>query len=121
MISRAFADVLAAGRNGFNHRVREAHRIFPGFRAETFLWFLEEGVDGVVAAVDQVDRSRVPAAALAAYEVAIELAGRSLVGPAARSQMLAEAWRGLFPSLARLIAAQPAQVLGMLSNAIIHL
>jgi hypothetical protein len=121
MISRAFADVLAAGRSGFNHRVREAQRIYPAFRADAFLWFLEEGVDGVAVAVEQVDRSRLPAAVLAAYELALGLAGRSLVGPSARSQALTEAWRSLFPRLARLIAAQPAQVLGMLSNAIIHL
>jgi hypothetical protein len=121
MISQAFADVLAAGRSGFNHRVREAQRIFPAFRADAFLQFLEEGVDGVAGAVAQVDRTRLPAAVLAAYDVALALAGRSLVGPTARSQALAAAWRGLFPSLARLIAAQPAQVLGMLSNAVIHL
>lgn len=121
MISRAYADVLAAGRSGFNSRVREAQRIFPAFRADAFLWFLEAGVDGVALAVEQVDRSRLPSAVLAAYDVALELAGRSLVGPSARSQVLAEAWRGLFPRLAHLIAAQPAQVLRMLSNAIIHL
>lgn len=121
MISRAFADVLAAGRIGFNNRVREAQRIFPAFRADAFLWFLEEGVDGVAVAVEQVDRSRLPSAVLGAYDVALELAGRSLVGPSARSQVLAEAWRGLFPYLSHLIAAQPAQVLRMLSNAIIHL
>jgi hypothetical protein len=121
MISRAFAEVLAAGRSGFNHRVREAQRRFPAFRTDGFLWFLEEGVDAVSVAVEQADRSRLSAAVLAAYDVALELAGRSLVGPAAHSQSLAEAWRGLFPRLAHLIAAQPAQVLGMLSNAIIHL
>jgi hypothetical protein len=121
MISRAFADVLAAGRSGFNHRVREAQRIYPAFRAEAFLQFLEEGVDGVAVAVEKADRSRLPGTVLAAYEVALTLAGRSLVGPSARSQILAEAWRSVFPQMARLIAAQPAQVLGMLSNAVVHL
>ena len=121
MISRTFADVLAAGRSGFNHRVREAQRIFPAFRADTFLHFLEEGVDPVAVAVAETDRARLPVAVLAAYDVALELAGRSLVGPAAHSRALAEAWRDLFPQLARLVAAQPAQVLALLSNAIVHL
>ncbi|MGZ5198839.1 MAG: hypothetical protein ACXWC4_03635 [Telluria sp.] len=121
MISRAFADVLAAGRSGFNHRVSEAQRIFPAFHAEAFLRFLEEGVDAVAVAVEQVDRSRLPAVVLAAYDVALELAGRSLIGPSARSQVLAGAWCDLFPRLACLIATQPDQVLGMLSNAIIYL
>ena len=121
MVSRAFADVLAAGRSSFNDRVREAQRRFPAFQADTFLWFLKEGVDPVVAAVEQLDRSRLTAAVLAAYELALELAGRALVGPAARSPVLGGAWRSLFPQLAGLIAAQPATVLGLLSNAIIHL
>lgn len=121
MVSRAFAEVLAAGRGGFNHRVREAQRDFPAFRTDTFLCFLKEGVDPVVVAVERLDRSRLPAAVLAAYEVALELAGRALVGPSARSPALGEAWRSLFPHLAGLIAAQPARVLGLLSNAIIHL
>lgn len=121
MISRAYADVLAANRSGFNQRVREAQRIFPAFRTDAFLQFLEEAVDSVAVAVEQVDRGRLPASVLAAYEVGLELAGRSLVGPSARTRTLVEAWRGLFPCLAGLIAAQPAQVLAMLSNAIVHL
>lgn len=121
MVSRAFADVLAAGRSSFNDRVREAQRRFPAFRADTFLWFLKEGVDPVAAAVEQLDRSRLPAAVLAAYDVALELTGRALVGPSARSPALGKAWRRLFPQLASLIAAHPATVMGLLSNAIIHL
>lgn len=121
MISRAFADVLAAGRSGFNYRVREAQRRFPAFRTDAFLWFLKEGVDAVAVAVGQADRTRMPAAVLAAYDVALELTGHLLVGPAVRSQALTEGWRSLSPCLAHLIAAQPAQVLEMLSNAIIHL
>lgn len=121
MVSRAFADVLAAGRSSFNHRVREAQRTFPAFRADAFLRFLEEGVDPVAVAVGQLDRSRLPAAIDAAYDIALALAGRALVGPGARSPVLGEAWRSLFPQLASLIAVQPAQVLALLSNAIIHL
>jgi len=121
MISQAFADVLAAGRSGFNHKAREAQRVFPAFRADAFLRFLEEGVDGLAVAVVEMDRPRLPAVVLAAYEVGLELIGRALVGPSARSQVLADAWRTLFPRMARLIAAQPSQVLGMLSNAIVHL
>lgn len=121
MVSQAFADALAAGRSSFNHRVREAQRRFPAFRADTFLRFLEECVDPVAVAIEQLDRSRLPAAVLAAYDLALELVGRALVGPSARSPALGEAWRSLFPHLAGLIAAQPAKVLGLLSNAIIHL
>lgn len=121
MVSRAFADVLAARRSSLNDLVREAARRLPASRDDTFLWFLKEGVDPVVTAVEQLDQSRLPVAVLAAYEVALELAGRALVGPSARSPALGEAWRRLFPQLAGLIATQPAAVLGLLSNAIIHL
>lgn len=121
MIAPAFVEVLAAGRSGFNLRTREAQRRHPGFSSEVFRAFLEEGVGPIVDAVAAADRSRVPAVVLAAYDIALELAGRALVGPAARGTAVEETWRGLLPHYARLVAAQPERVLGMLTNAVVHL
>jgi hypothetical protein len=121
MISRAFADVLAAGRSNFNRRVREAQRRHPAFRAELFQQFLEGRVDPLVGAVADVERARLPALVYAAFDIALELTGRALVGPAARSSLLDDVWRGLLPHFARQAAAQPQRVLGMLSNAAVYL
>lgn len=86
-----------------------------------FRRFLEDAVDGLANAVALVERARLPVVVLAAYDFGLELTGRQLLGPLARSALLVEAWRGLLPRFAKLDAAQPQQVLGMLSNAIVYL
>lgn len=121
MISRAFADVLAAGCSSFNGRAREAQRRHAGLRPDLFRQFLEDGVGPVADAVAVLAPARLPAVVDAAYDIALELAGRGLAGPEARSGALTEAWSSLLPFFAGLIAAQPAQVLAMLSNAVIYL
>jgi len=120
-ISAAFARVLAAGRPQFNARVEEAKRRAPGFDVTAFSAFLADGVDGVVAAVDQAAPGRTAAVALTAYEIAVSLCAQGLAGPAARASLLNEAWSRLFPRLAGVIAAHPQDVLGSLSNAAVHL
>jgi hypothetical protein len=118
MISPAFAAALAAGRSGFNRRVHDAQRRYPAFRHEVLRRFLADEVDGVVAAVDP---ARADAVAAAALDVALELVGRSLVGPGARAGTPAAVWRTLLPRYAGLVAAHPETVAGLLTNAAIHL
>jgi hypothetical protein len=116
MISAPFAAILAAGRSQFNQRMVEAKRRHAGLNTDAFSKFLIECVDPVVAAVSLADAARAPAAALAAYDAALELTTTGM-----RSPMLAEAWCRLGPRLAQLIARQPAEVLGMLSNAVLYI
>jgi hypothetical protein len=118
MISPAFAAALAAGRSAFNQRVRDAQRHHPAFRTDVLHRFLEDEVDGVVAAVDP---ARAGAVAAAALGVALELVGRALVGPAARTATPTAVWRTLLPRYAGLVAAHPDTVPAMLTNAAIHL
>jgi len=118
MISPAFAAALAAGRTVFNQRVRDARRHYPALRTDVLRGFLEREVDGVVAAVDP---ARAAAVAAAALDVALELVGRSLVGPAARAGTPAAVWRTLLPQCAHLVAAHPDTVPALLTNAAIHL
>ncbi len=120
-ISAPFAQVLAAGRRQFNARVEEAKRRAPGFDAAGFAAFLQQQVDGVVAAVHAAAPTRMTAVALAAYDVAISLCLHGLAGPAARTPLLNQAWSQLFPLLAARIAEQPQEVLGAMSNAVVHL
>jgi hypothetical protein len=120
-ISAPFAQVLAAGRRQFNARVEEAKRRAPGFDAAGFANFLQQQVDGVVLAVHAAAPARVTAVALAAYDIALGLCLHGLAGPAARVPLLNQAWSQLFPRLAARIAEQPQDVLGALSNAVVHL
>ncbi|WP_442782342.1 hypothetical protein [Collimonas fungivorans] len=120
-ISASFAQILAAGRAQFNQRASEARRRFPAFDTDAFADFLQTGVDQVTNAVAAAMPERAAATALVAYDMALELVGLDLAGPMARSKLLSQAWRELAPAYARLIAEQPAQVLGALSNAAINL
>lgn len=121
MISAPFAAILAAGRTQFNQRVMEARRRHAGLDTDAFGHFLETCVDPVIVAVSLADPGRGPAAALAAYDLGLELAGLRLIGHGARSALLPKVWRTLAPNYAHLIARQSAEVLGLLSNAALYL
>jgi hypothetical protein len=120
-ISPPFAQVLAAGRRQFNARVEEVKRRALDFDAAAFSLFLQDQVDGVIRAVDATAPSRTTAVGLAAYDIALSLCLHRLAGPTARQPLLNQAWSHLFPRLAARIADQPHDVLGALSNAVVHL
>jgi hypothetical protein len=121
MVSPSFARLLAAGRAEFNRRTQDAARRQSGFDHGALLAFLADGVDAVVQAVDAVAPERAMDVAFDAYDIALALAAQRLVGPAARSALLAEVWRSVLPRLAALVAREPAATMGMLSNAALHL
>ena len=121
MISPAFASILASGRAQFNGRAAEARRRFPSLDMAAFGAFLHDGVDPLVVAVAAAAPERAGGVTLAAYDMALELVGHGLAGPAAKNSFLNTVWRELAPSFAPLLATAPVEVLGMLSNAAIHM
>lgn len=121
MISSAFASILAGGRAQFNGRAVEARRRFPSLDMAAFGAFLHDGVDPLVVAVAAAAPERVGSATLAAYDMALELVGHGLAGPAAKNPFVNTVWRELAPQFSSLLATAPVEVLGMLSNAAIHI
>ncbi len=121
MISPAFASILASGRAQFNARAVEARRRFPSLDMATFGAFLLDGVDPLVVAVAAAAPERVGGATLAAYDMALELVGHGLAGPAAKTPFVNTVWRELAPQFSPLLATAPVEVLGMLSNAALHI
>ncbi len=121
MISPVFAAILASGRAQFNARAVEARRSFPALDMQAFAGFLQDGVDPVVQAVAASVPERAGSFTLAAYDMALELVGHGLAGPAAKKSFLGAVWCELAPRFAPLLAANPVDALGMLSNAAIHL
>jgi hypothetical protein len=121
MISPAFASILASGRAQFNARAVEARRRFPSLDMAAFGAFLHDSVDPLVVAVAAAAPERAGSVTLAAYDMALELVGHGLAGPMAKNSFLNTVWRELAPSLAPLVATAPVEVLGMLSNAAIHI
>ncbi|MGV8866167.1 MAG: hypothetical protein ACOH2S_04535 [Janthinobacterium svalbardensis] len=121
MISPAFASILASGRAQFNARAVEARRRFPSLDMAAFGAFLHDGVDPLVVAVAAAAPERVGGVTLAAYDMALELVGHGLAGPAAKNPFLNSVWRELAPQFSSLLATAPVEVLGMLSNAATYL
>lgn len=121
MISSSFAAILASGRAQFNARAVEARRRFTSLDMQAFGAFLQDGVDPVVQAVAAAAPDRAGSFTLAAYDMALELVGHGLAGPAAKNPFLSAVWRELAPRFAPLLAVTPVDALGMLSNAAIHL
>jgi hypothetical protein len=120
-VSAALASVLASGRAHFNTRAAEARHRYPAFDTTGFAAFLRTGVDGIAVSVAGVAPERTAQAVLAAYDMALELVAQGLAGPGARTVAIERAWVDLAPRFARLIAVQPVEVLGALSNAAIHI
>lgn len=121
MISPAFASILAGGRAQFNGRAVEARRRFPSLDMAAFGAFLHDGVDPLVVAVVDAAPERAGGVTLAAYDMALELVGHGLAGPTAKNFFLNTVWRELAPQFSPLLATAPVEVLGMLSNAAIHI
>ena len=121
MISDTLAHVLRSGRNDFNARVADARRRFSSFDTRAFSSFLETAVDPVAAAVAAVRPDAVPQTVSSAYDIAIELVGRHLVGPAGCGPLIDEAWTRLLPAAAPAVAAAPARMLSAVSNALYRL
>ncbi|MCA1246157.1 hypothetical protein [Massilia sp. MS-15] len=121
MLCAAFAEALAARRQHCNAAVAAARRAWPGFDQHAFGRFLAEQADPVVAAVAVLTPQRVAAVVDASVGIGIELAGQRLLDASPRGLALARAWSGLAPCCAVQVAQSPGQVLGMLSNAALHL
>ena len=117
----AFARVLAAGRGGFNARVAEMRSRVPTFDVDAFAAFLREGVAPVVEAVAARDPHAAMPCAEAAFDYALELVARRLVGPGARSVLPQCVWTQLLPWLATHVAAAPAPLIAELTHAALHL
>lgn len=120
MISPAFAGALAAVRPQLNRRIGEVRRATRGFDDGALTDFLHDAVDPVVLALASEHAARLPVIVLAAVEAAL-LLGVHDRGLAARAEQVRDTWRALAVPCAALIAAAPAQVLGMLANAVLHL
>lgn len=120
-VSTVLSDALAAGRPHFNARVAEVRHRQPAFDVAAFSAFLRTGVEAVAQSVVAVAPDRTSAAVASAYDIALELVAQGLAGPGARSTHMDQTWTAVAPRCGRLLATQPFEVLGMLSNAVAHL
>jgi hypothetical protein len=120
-VSDALAAVLTSGRAHFNSRVSEARHRYPAFDAMAFAAFLRTGLDSVARSVAEITPERTAPVVLDAYDIALELVAQGQAGAGARNDLVERVWTELVPKLARLVVAEPVDVLGALSNAAIYI
>ena len=116
-----FARLLAAGRGEFNARVAQTRSRVPTFDADAFSVFLRDGVAPLVEAVAARAPEAAAACTIAAFDVALELVARRVVGAGARSALVSRVWSDLLPALATHVAAAPAALIAALSHAALNL
>jgi hypothetical protein len=120
-ISKALSEVLAAQRSHLNARTAEVRHRYPAFDTAAFTAFLRTGLDSIASCVAEVVPERTTVAVLTAFDIALELVAQELAGPSARNNLIERAWVSVAPRYARLIADDPANALGLLSNAVLHI
>lgn len=116
-LSPALAKTLAARRGHFNARVAAMRHERQGFDTDAFAAAVRDRLDPIVAAVAEVAPDRVPAAVAAAFDMALLLVARGLLGPRARGDVANAVWSDLGPLYAAPVAAAPRACLGALTNA----
>lgn len=121
MVCEAFAAVLSARRAEFNAWAAQARRTYPGFDQQALGRFLTEFADRLVRSVAAAAPERASEVASTAMRMGLGLVGERAIDSGAREQALAQVWTRVAPSYAALVSRDPAQVLGLLSNAALHL
>lgn len=116
-----FTEQLAARRDRFNSAFAAARFSRPRLDGDAFLTVLRHSVEPVVEAAAKTRPERAAIIVEALYDLALELFRQDLLGPRARSGAVPLTWSDLLPKLGAFVAADPARVVGALSNAAYHL
>jgi hypothetical protein len=115
------ADVLRRGRSAFNAKFAAASNADVPIDAQGFQHYLAGTLDPIVRSVSAEFAERTETVAVALFDLSLELFGRNLLGPSAKYPAIDAAWRKLLPRMPLLMAREPAQVAGAVTNALYNL
>jgi hypothetical protein len=116
-VSPALAAQLQARRTVLNERFYRSRRVFPDLDPAAFTRFLTDLLDPLVVAAEKIDPGALPQFIDAAFTIGIELTGKKIIGPDARSGAVEKLWKAVFPAVIGRILPHPAPMLVKLSNA----
>src|SRR6202034_2933861 len=88
---------------------------------DAFQRHLANTLDPIVRSVAAEFAERVDAVTGALFDLSLDLFSKSLLGPATQYPAIQAAWLTLLPRLPRLVAREPAQVAGAVTNALYNL
>jgi hypothetical protein len=110
-IGQALSGVLASEGKSLNARVAAARTRTPGFDIAAFEVILEQ----------QIDPEAVRRCALAMFDMAIQIVSHGLGGSTAKASIVTAVWSQVAPQIIPLIASDPFESLGVLTNAAVKL
>ena len=122
--SPALIGFLRADRDGLNGRFAHARRRLPALDGEAFSAFLLDALGPLLDRVAALRAGRgddTHDVGHAAYDVALELVGQRLAGPAARDPRVGDGWRAVVVAAAERVVEAPPRVLVAVANALAHL
>jgi hypothetical protein len=109
--------VLKSARSELNARFAAARTRHPDLDGDAFAAFIRRALDPLVVAVERVRPERAGDVVHVAYDLALELVGQKLVGPAARMPFVGDAWQQILLQAPALVAAEPERVIASVCNA----
>jgi hypothetical protein len=116
-LSPSMAEVLASQRDDFNVRIAIIRSRAPAFDTSHFAAFLERQADPLICAVSERFPGATRLCVSAFFDMGAELVLHALAGPGARITIVNRIWTSVAPLFIPLIARDPINTLGALSNA----
>jgi hypothetical protein len=120
-VSAPFGEVLAQRRPEFNARALTMKSRVQGFNGGAFAVFLEQCIDPLIVEIAKLDRDRVAQCVDAAYDIGLELMAHGLGSVSPKAKAIEKMWQMIIPSFAKVIAQDPFECLGMMTNACINM
>lgn len=120
-VSPALAQLLADRRKAFNGKVASLRSRNPGFDTAALSAFLIDPLDPLLARVLEARPDGGAAFVDAGFDMALALVEHGWAGNGPRGTIIGHLWRELAPAMAPMIAANPRETIGALSNSAIKL
>jgi hypothetical protein len=113
----AFVDALRASRESFNRRFAQRRYAGAKIDEQAFQEHLQTTVNDLVGCIAAVQQERVQPVLDSLFDASLDLFEAGLLGAEARHPHVIAAWREILPHASRLLAREPARIVGCLSNA----
>ena len=120
-IHPSFAETLRADRESLNRRFSMRQQAGARIDEMAFQGHLRTTVNELVRGVASVQPERVRAVVNSLFDASLDLFATGLLGPETKHSHVRTAWHEVLPCATRLLARDPTQVVGCLSNAVDYL
>lgn len=111
------AQVLDRNRDALNMAIRIAQHRHPAFDGAVFLDHLVEGIAPLADAILDQGAAEAEGAVVALVTLGVDLYGRNVIGPKARSPAVDRLWHQVLPTNRRLLGLGAERVVRTLTNA----